>query len=330
MLRTKLGQTAIFSGFVLICALAVDFVVNVVIAPGVTPYTPLITALIALTIAPPFCYYLISQRMKMQAARDELAVMLKARDAAEAQSAAKTAFLARMSHELRTPLNAIIGFSEMMQETAKSDARMDDVADHGRVLGAAANLLGLIDRVLDYATLEAGRASCAIGAFDARVLVEEAMSLARPMAIAQGNTLRADIAPDLGGGVSDAQKIRQCLLSLVSNAVKFTKAGDVRVLARRENRSDGDWLVFEVHDTGIGIAPEHIEALFGAFEQADPSLTRLFDGAGIGLALTRRTATLLGGAVNVTSAPGKGSVFTLSVPAIYAANQSEQAARAAA
>ena len=231
---------------------------------------------------------------------------------AEEANAAKSRFIANMSHELRTPLNAIIGYSEIMRENADVDGRHGDLSDHDRVLRASRNLLMMINEILDLSKIEAGRMDVHAEPFDVAALVRGAVDAVRPQAEANGNVLSVELdCAGFGDTCSDAFKLHQCLVNLLANAAKFTRNGMIRVRARR----DGELLAFEVQDTGIGIAPEKLGALFRPFVQADASTTRSFGGTGLGLAITRNLANLLGGDVSVESAPGQGSTFQLTATA---------------
>ncbi|HET9231559.1 MAG TPA: ATP-binding protein [Vitreimonas sp.] len=236
----------------------------------------------------------------------------EARRAAEEASEAKTRFIANMSHELRTPLNAIIGYSEIMREGAEAAARAEDITDHDRVLRAARHLLRMINEILDLSRIEAGRMHIAAEPYNVGELVLGAVDAIRPQAEANGNTIAVEIVRDgLGETRSDTLKLHQCLVNILANAAKFTTRGIISVRARRS----GENTVFEVRDTGIGIAPDKLDALFQPFEQGDGSATRSFEGTGLGLAITRNFAQLLGGDVSVESTPGRGSTFRLVVAA---------------
>jgi signal transduction histidine kinase/CheY-like chemotaxis protein len=238
-----------------------------------------------------------------------------ARDAAESASRAKSEFLASMSHELRTPLNAIIGYSEMLEEEI-TDLGLDNLAgDIKRVHSAGRHLLSLINDVLDLSKIEAGRMDLFVEDFDVAALVSDVVDTIDPLARKNGNRVGVEVAPDIGVAHTDMTKTRQVLLNLLSNACKFTEQGAVNVLARRIRTGDRDWLRFSVSDTGVGIRPEQIHRLFEPFTQADPSTSRRFGGTGLGLALTRQLVTMLGGEISVESRPGKGSSFTVDLPA---------------
>lgn len=245
-----------------------------------------------------------------------------ARFAAESANIAKSQFLATMSHELRTPLNAIIGYTEMLIESAEERGAEDERADLGRVHAAGRRLLALINDVLDLSKIEAGAMEVSAEPVDIDALVAEAAATVKPSALANGTAISVEASGPLGVALTDGFKLSQCLLNLLSNAAKFTKDGQIKLRAHRE---DG-WLVFEVIDTGIGIAPEAQKHLFQPFVQADASTTRAYGGTGLGLAITRRLARLLHGDVTVKSAPGQGSAFTLRVPSapVAAANEEQR------
>lgn len=241
---------------------------------------------------------------------------------AEEANAAKSRFIANMSHELRTPLNAIIGYTEILREGAEVERRVDDGADHDRVLRAARDLLRMINEILDLSKIEAGRMDLQAEAFDVATLVRCAVDAVRPQAEANGNVLAVDLdEAGFGDTCTDAFKLHQCLVNLLANAAKFTSNGMIRLRARRQ----GEHLSFAVEDSGIGIAPGSLSALFEPFVQADASTTRSFGGTGLGLAITRNLANLLGGDVSVESTPGVGSTFRLFVTANVAVQQSAMA-----
>ena len=247
---------------------------------------------------------------------EAMASVRAAREAAESASVSKSQFLASMSHELRTPLNAIIGYSEILMEEAEADGRETDIADIQRVLAAARQLLHLINDILDLSKIEAGRMEIAASDFSVAELIAESAATVRPTLEKNGNTLAIHITDDLGSAHTDAFKLNQCLLNLLSNAAKFTRDGDIGISARRERVDGSDWITIEVSDSGIGMTEDQVARLFNAFTQADATTARRFGGTGLGLAITRRMIQLLGGDVSARSESGKGSTFTLSLPAV--------------
>jgi signal transduction histidine kinase len=239
-----------------------------------------------------------------------------ARLSAEQASIAKSQFLATMSHELRTPLNAIIGYCEILREVAEDRGDgAQELDDLNRIHSAAHRLLSLINDVLNLSKIEAGAMAADVEHVDVDSLLEEAAATVRPAALANGTALSIEKHGALGAAETDGFKLGQCLLNLLSNAAKFTRQGQIKLRATRETKDGADWLVFEVIDTGIGIAPEAQARLFQPFVQADASTTRGFGGTGLGLAITRRLARIMGGDVTMKSALGQGSAFTLRVPA---------------
>ncbi|HEX8409721.1 MAG TPA: response regulator [Thermoanaerobaculia bacterium] len=239
----------------------------------------------------------------------------KAKEAAEAANRTKSLFLANMSHELRTPLNAIVGYSEMLQEEASERNLQDFGADLAKISTAGKHLLGLINDILDLSKIEAGKMELRLESFDITSLIAEVASTLEMQVAKNGNTLEIVCSPDIGVMRGDLGKVRQGLFNLVSNAAKFTHDGKVKVEAEREVMDGGDWIVFRVSDTGIGLSATQLVRLFQPFTQADASTTRKFGGTGLGLALTRRFCQMMSGDVTVQSVPGAGSVFTIKLPA---------------
>jgi signal transduction histidine kinase/DNA-binding response OmpR family regulator len=240
----------------------------------------------------------------------------EAREAAEAANRSKSQFLANMSHELRTPLNAILGYSEMLQEEAAEQSLESFAADLERINSAGKHLLALINDILDLSKIEAGKMELFVERFDLAELIDEVASTVQPMVHKNGNTLKVVRAAGLGEMRADQMKVRQALYNLLSNAVKFTQGGTVTLDADRQLMDGGEWIVFRVADTGIGLTDEQLSKLFLDFSQADASTTRRFGGTGLGLALTRRFCQMMGGDVSVQSVPGEGSVFTIKLPAL--------------
>jgi signal transduction histidine kinase len=226
-----------------------------------------------------------------------------------------------MSHELRTPLNAVIGSAEIIEEELESGAppHRDDIV---KIKRAANHLLGLINEVLDLSKLDARRLTLDLQPHDAGVILREVRETLAPLAAANGNTLTIAVNGPGEPAMIDALRLRQCLINLAGNACKFTRNGHIAITAHRRK----DTIDFVVKDTGPGIAPEDQAKLFQPFTQADSSLSRKHEGAGLGLAITRALAELMGGAVTLESAPGKGATFTLTIRAEIAADYALAAA----
>ncbi|WP_258141676.1 MULTISPECIES: response regulator [unclassified Arthrobacter] len=234
--------------------------------------------------------------------------LLTAREAALEASRLKSEFLATMSHEIRTPLNAVIGLTSLMMDTPLSEGQRQYAQG---VKGAGEVLLTLINDILDFSKLEAGKVDLDINVFDPRALVEEVAGLVVEAAQGKNLELISYCHPDVPARLmGDAGRIRQILLNLSSNAVKFTPSGEVEVqvsvLAQDPNNAS---LRFEVRDTGIGISAENHQRLFESFAQADASTTRRYGGTGLGLAISRRLTEVMGGKIGLDSEPGVGSRF---------------------
>jgi signal transduction histidine kinase/DNA-binding response OmpR family regulator len=252
---------------------------------------------------------------KNEALEDSQRELALARDAALEASVTKSTFLANMSHELRTPLNAIIGYSEMLQEEARDDGPEAFVSDLDKILTSGRYLLELINGVLDLSKIEAGKMEIFLESVEVAVLVNGVASTVRPLMEKNSNRLEIENGDGLGAIHTDLTKLRQMLLNLLSNASKFTEQGTIRLAARREARDDGDWLTFSVSDTGIGMSSAQMGKIFEAFSQADASTTREYGGTGLGLSITKQFCEMLGGSIEVASEPGKGSTFTVHLPA---------------
>jgi signal transduction histidine kinase/CheY-like chemotaxis protein len=244
----------------------------------------------------------------------------KSEQLAEA-SKLKSQFLANMSHELRTPLNAIIGLTEMVLEDARDLKRAEEVEPLERILRAAHHLLELINDILDLSKIEAGRMDLHVESFPIAPLVDDVIATISPVAAKNGNEIIVHCPPDIGEMHADQTRIRQALLNLVSNAAKFTEHGRVTVdVARVTDRGRAE-ITLTVVDTGIGMSPEQVGRLFQEFVQADPSTTRRYGGTGLGLAISRRFCQMMGGEIAVQSELGKGSTFTIRLPARIEAAQ---------
>src|SRR5262245_27110745 len=236
----------------------------------------------------------------------------KSRQLAEA-SERKSQFLASMSHELRTPLNAIIGLTEMMVTNAARFGTEKALEPLRRVNAAGTHLLSLINEILDLSKIEAGKLELNPETVHLTRLIDEVISTAGQLAEKNQNRLVVEAQENLGTLTADSMRLKQILLNLLSNACKFTKEGEVALRVRKV--ADGrDWVELAVADTGIGMTVEQQAKLFQDFTQADSLTARRYGGTGLGLAITRKLARMMGGDVTVTSAPGKGSVFTVRLP----------------
>jgi signal transduction histidine kinase/CheY-like chemotaxis protein len=244
-----------------------------------------------------------------------------ARDAANEASRTKSSFLANMSHELRTPLNAIIGVTEMLREDAVDFKRDDEFEPLDRVMRAARHLLALINDILDLSKIEAGKMDLHLEEFGVAPLVEDVLKTIETLAAKNNNQLVVECTPQVGSMHADQTRVRQALLNLVSNANKFTERGSVTVRAQRQHEFGRDWITIDVSDTGIGMTPEQMGKLFQEFTQADSSTTRKYGGTGLGLAISRRFCQMMGGNITVQSEFGRGSTFTIRLPATVGASQ---------
>jgi len=238
-----------------------------------------------------------------------------ARDEAERANKAKNDFLAVMSHELRTPLNAIIGYGALLRDGIPDPATPGQRQQLERIGASAKHLLALIDEVLTLSRLELGRERITPARIGVASLCEEAAAMMEPEASRKGLALTMQLPEPEVTMTTDAGKLRQALVNLIGNAVKFTDRGEVQVRAWAED--DGEVLVFEIEDTGIGISAEHLPLVFDAFWQVDQAPTRRVGGTGLGLHVTRRLVRLLGGDVAARSVMGEGSCFTVRVPRAY-------------
>jgi len=236
----------------------------------------------------------------------------RATDAAEAASAAKSEFLARVSHEIRTPLNAILGITDLLASQDRDPGIREDL---GLIASAGAALLHLVNEVLDLSKVEAGSLELTPEAIDLAEVVEEVIRLHAPTARAKGVELthaleRSGPGPVLG----DAGRIHQVLSNLVSNALKFTEEGSIRVELTWDPGEDGPVARIAVQDTGIGIPSDKHDHVFERFTQAEATTTRRFGGTGLGLAICRELLTLMDGTISVASTPGRGSTFSVRIP----------------
>ena len=238
-----------------------------------------------------------------------------ARDEAERLVHAKSQFLANMSHEIRTPLNAVLGLAQLGEQRAADPRAAAD--SFRRIVRAGRHLLGVINDVLDFAKLDSGKLELESRPCELAQLVNDALEMVGERARAKGLRLSSSIEGLPAWVVVDALRLTQVLVNLLANAVKFTEEGSVTLRVRAAQL--GRCLVFEVEDSGIGIAQEKLDSIFTPFEQADSSVTRLYGGSGLGLSISRRLARLMGGDIRVQSRPGQGSCFTVELPLFEAA-----------
>lgn len=237
----------------------------------------------------------------------------RARAAAEAASQAKSAFVATMSHELRTPLNAILGYAQLLH--LNKAVPEPHAAYVERILASGRHLLALISDVLDFARIEQGALDLEYSQVDVPQLVDELVAMTLPLAQRNHNQITAQCPPDIGVIETDSRRLRQVLINLLGNAAKFTEHGAIRLEVAAEQRDGIDGVRFAVIDTGIGIPREKQHKLFQPFSQIDESVTRRYQGTGLGLALTKQIVLALGGTIGVESDAGVGSTFTVWIPA---------------
>jgi PAS domain S-box-containing protein len=256
----------------------------------------------------------ISDRKQHEAELADLVRKVQmARDQAMHATHAKSQFLANMSHELRTPMNAIIGFSELVMDNAKDVLPERQYANMEKIMTSAEHLLSLINDILDLSKIEAGRVNIYPVEFPLEPLVVECMRTVEPIIKGKKLQLLKNIESDLPVLLTDKDKVRQILINLLSNAMKFTERGKVTVKAQRR----GEDVMIAVADTGIGIPKDAMGRIFDEFSQVDDSSTRRYGGTGLGLTITRHLAQLLGGDVTVESTVGIGSTFTVTIPQRY-------------
>ena len=261
----------------------------------------------------------VSLRLEAEtiAQRGRLDTLREAMGAAERASHRKSIFLAKMSHELRTPLNAVIGYTEMLKEMWEDrgvEARKS--GDLDRIHAAGRHLLALVNDVIDLSSIEANRVALNTEPVEVSKLVSDVIATAEPLARKRDNRLVLNMPEEIGTLELDALKVRQSLLNLLSNAAKFTTKGMIMLTVLRDTSDRGDFLSLEVTDNGIGMSREGRERIFQNFSQAEKDTVSRFGGSGLGLALTKRFAEMMGGSISVRSEPGVGSSFTILLPAV--------------
>lgn len=259
-----------------------------------------------------------------QEARRHLALTNQLRmvkEAAERANQAKSVFIAKMSHQLRTPLNAVIGYSEILLEDEELSGEGQQVVNLKRINNAGKHLLSLVTDVLDLSKLDRENFDIALQTIDLRSFIEEVAETCRSLVLNNGNQFPVAYGSDLGFVVCDPRRLRQVVFNLLSNAGKFTKRGSVTLSASRE-RGGSDVFRISVRDSGIGIAGDTLHKLFKDFNQVDAATAGRFGGTGLGLAVSQSLCRMMGGEITVESEFGKGSCFTVTLPA----TPSEQAA----
>jgi signal transduction histidine kinase/CheY-like chemotaxis protein len=264
-----------------------------------------LSALVAVAMAGPALIALCLARRLRRRNR----ALAAARDQAKAAEKAKSAFLANMSHEIRSPMNGVMGTAELLAETPLTPEQRSFVRT---ISSSAEALLTVINDILDFSKAEAGKMRLSPAPFDLHTLVHDVAALMAPVAEAKGLEICVDGAAETHAWwIGDAARLRQCLLNLVSNAVKFTESGHV-LISLSETPEGG--LSIAVRDTGIGIPADRLDLIFVAFEQVDGGDTRRFDGTGLGLAITRKLVDLMEGAITAASTEGRGSSFAMRLP----------------
>jgi signal transduction histidine kinase len=265
-----------------------------------------------------YAYVMIDESALRLEIEKHLVTAAKLREAkveAERADEAKAVFLAKMNHQLRTPLNAIIGYSEILLEDIEPNTNSADEADLRTINSAGRHLLSLVSDVLYMPKIESDNVEISVRPVDVAQCIDEVASTCRNLVSQNGNKFILEKSSDLGVIETDETRLRQILINLLGNAGKFTKDGEIVLRASRVKTATVAEIVISVEDTGIGIAAEAITNLFTSFNHANSVTSKSYGGSGLGLAVSQRLARLLSGDIAVESQPGRGSVFTVRLPA---------------
>ncbi len=241
--------------------------------------------------------------------------LARAKDDADEANKHKSIFLANMSHELRTPLNAIIGYSELLKEDADTENNKGLLTDLNNIHSSGQHLLHLVNDILDLSKIEAGRSNNENENIIINDLISDIASLSHPLAEQNNNTMDVTVDKNIGNAFLDKTKLKQILLNLISNACKFTQNGVINLIAKKVSDNSNYQLIFEVKDSGIGISSRDIEHIFDPFSQADQSTKKKYGGTGLGLSITNQLCKTMSGSLTVSSSPGEGSIFIVTLPA---------------
>ena len=306
MRLNKIQQTLLTVAVIDVTACLLDYLINVVIGGHPEIFTPSTTILIATAVGVPICYLLISQRMDIIAGREALAA---ARDAAEQANSAKSVFLTNMSHELRTPLNAILGYAELVRDSVGIEPTRSYAVN---VVDAGQHLLMLIEEILDLSKIESGHMRFAEEAVDLNDSIRSVCRILDHRAASQGITLESRAAPDLPPLLADPVRLKQILLNLCGNAIKFTPPGGSIVIS---TGFDDGAVSVSIADTGIGMLPADVPRALEPFGQLENSLSRRAGGTGLGLPIAKALTELHGGTLDLQTAQNRGTVVTVTFPA---------------
>ncbi|PKN53167.1 MAG: hypothetical protein CVU55_02860 [Deltaproteobacteria bacterium HGW-Deltaproteobacteria-13] len=254
--------------------------------------------------------FMVGTVMDITDAQETFQTLITAKEQAESADRLKSAFLASMSHELRTPLNSIIGFTGMLLQGIAGSLNQEQTKQLGMVRGSARHLLNLINDILDISKIESGQLHITSEIFDLRKSIEKTVQTISPLARKKNIRLRSKIDDNVSEMRGDQRRVEQIILNLLSNAVKFTEEGEINLSCHADN----NLITLSVEDTGMGIKPENIDIIFDAFLQLDTGLTRVKEGTGLGLNITKKLVEMMGGSIRVESEFGKGSHFTIVLP----------------